>query len=178
MATTGDTAPFPFPLHAQGSAVVRATPESAFAFLDTHENIAAHMNRPSWAMLGGTMTTSLDEFAGKRVGSVINIRGKVLGIPISLAEKIVQRVPPRCKRWETIGTPQLIVIGAYRMGFDLEPASKGCRVTVSIDYELPRAQPGRLLGRLLGPAYARWCVERVIQAVAHAFGGTKADHAS
>ncbi len=174
MTATSETPGRRYPRHGASSATVRAAAESVFAFLDTHENIAAHMNRPNWAMLGGTMTTSLDNAVGKEIGSVINIQGKVLGVPISLAEVVIQRVPPRCKRWETTGTPQLIVIGSYRMGFEIEPAAAGCRVTASIDYEFPRTLLGKLLGRFVGPAYARWCVNRIVEAVARHFAGTEA----
>ncbi len=163
-----------FPRQEVSSVTVRASADAVFAFLDTHDNIAAHMNRPSWAMLGGTMTTSLDNAVGKEIGSVINVQGQVLGVPISLAEIVVEREPPRCKRWETVGTPRLIVIGSYRMGFEIEPAATGCRVTASIDYEFPRTLPGKLVGRLVGPSYARWCVNRIVEAVAKHFVGTEA----
>ena len=87
--------------HEESSATVPAAAESVFAFLDTHENIAAHMNRPNWAMLGGRMTTSLDDLAGKEVGSVIRIEGRVLGITISLAEKLFAA----CRRVVKAGKP-------------------------------------------------------------------------
>ena len=164
MAITGKAPERRFPRHVERSVQVRAAAESIFTLLDSHENISAHMNRPTWAMLGGTMTSSVDELAGKEVGSVIEIEGQVLGISISLAEKIVQRVPPRCKSWETIGTPRLIVMGGYRLGFEIQAAGEGCRVTVSISYELPHSQPEKVLGFLFGPAYARWCVSRIIEA--------------
>jgi hypothetical protein len=163
-----------FPLRVQRSVTLRAAPDMVFAFLDVHENITGHMDRPTWAMLGGYMRTTLDAFAGKQIGSVIEVSGKVLGMSISLVEEVVRRVPPLSKQWQTVGVPQLLVIGGYRMGFDVEPVSEGCRVTVFIDYELPRAQPQALLGRLLGPAYARWCVNRVIDTVTHSFAGTEA----
>ena len=73
-------------------------------------------------------------------------------------------MPPRCKSWETIDIPRLIVIGGYKMGFAIAPAADGCRVTVSIDYELPHTQLRQWLARLLAPAYARWCVNRIIEA--------------
>ena len=164
IALTGKAPERRFPRHVERSVQVRAAAESVFTLLDSHENISAHMNRPTWAMLGGTMTSSVDELAGKEVGSVIEIEGQVLGISISLAEKIVQRVPPRCKSWETIGTPRLIVMGGYRLGFEIQGAGEGCRVTVSISYELPHSQPEKVLGFLFGPAYARWCVSRIIEA--------------
>lgn len=174
---TGDVPARQFPRHEASSATVRAAPESVFAFLDAHENIAEHMNRPNWAMLGGTMTTSLDNKGGKEIGSVMIVEGKVLGIPISLKEVVIQRVPLRCKRWETMGTPRLIVVGSYRMGFEIEPVATGCRITASIDYDFPRTRLGKLLGSLVGPSYARWCVNRIVEAVVRHFARTEAAHA-
>ena len=166
-----------FPRHAESSLVVRVAPEVAFAFLDAHENIAAHMDRPSWAMLGGTMTSTIDKLAGQETGSVIRIAGKVFGISISLVEKIVERLPPRRKRWETIGTPKLIVMGGYRMGFDIERAGGGCQVTVVIDYDIPEGLWGSLLGRLFARAYARWCLQRIVETVALEFSNATVSHA-
>lgn len=156
---------------------MRAPPESVFKFLDVHENITMHMEQPSWATLGATMTTTLDDLRGQAVGSVIKIAGAVAGIPLVASERVVRREPPFCKRWETIGVPQLIVIGGYSMGFEIEPAGADCRVTVSIDYALPRAPFGALLGRLLGATYARWCVSRVIEAVSKAYARGEIAHA-
>ena len=166
-----------FSRHTESSVVVHVAPEAVFAFMDAHENIAAHMERPTWAMLGGTMTSSIDKLAGKETGSVIRIAGTVLGISISLAEEIVERLPPRRKRWETIGKPQLMVMGGYRMGFDIERMADGCRVTVVIDYDIPEGIWGSLLGRLFAPAYARWCVQRIVDTVAHEFSNANLSHA-
>lgn len=63
-----------FPRHDESSVILQAAPEAVFAFLDDHENIAAHMNRPNWAMLGGPMKTTIDAGAGKKVGSVFSIK--------------------------------------------------------------------------------------------------------
>ena len=158
-----------FLVHAAAGTAVRGAASDVFAFLDTHENIAGHMDRPSWAMLGGTMKASLDADAGKREGSVIRIESKVLGIAVSLTEQIVQRVPPRAKQWETFGTPKLIVMGRYRMGFEIVPSSDICSVTVSIDYDFPRDRLGRCLGKLFGPTYARWCLKQIIVAAENQF---------
>lgn len=166
-----------FPHRTQRAVTLGARPDEVFAFLDIHDNIAGHMDRPSWAMLGGTMTAKADSLAGKQVGSLITIRGQVLGMTMSLAEQIVQRVPPRSKYWETIGTPRLLIIGGYRMGFDLEPLGDGTRAVVFIEYSLPSAPPLSWLGRLLGPAYARWCVKRVIETAASAFPAAASPHA-
>ena len=55
------------------------------------------------------------------------------------------------------GLPQPLVIGAYRMGYDIAPGGVGSRLTVFIEYDLP-AWPWRLLGLFAGRIYGRWCV--------------------
>ena len=79
---------------------------------------------------------------------------------------MTERNPPLRKVWETIGTPRLLVIGHYRMGFELAPLSSGCRLRVFIDYSIP---PQSWLGRLLGNYYARWCVRRMVSDAARHF---------
>jgi hypothetical protein len=76
----------------------------------------------------------------------------MLGIALSLDETVTVRQPPQHKSWETCGEPRLLVIGAYRMGLRIEAAGTGSLLTVSIDYDLPRAGAARLLAPLLAPA--------------------------
>jgi hypothetical protein len=82
--------------------------------------------------------------------------GRVFGLPLSLEEAVTERDPPHRKVWETIGRPQLLVIGNYRMGFEIKPQGTGSLLRVFIDYTLPKARPARWLGRLFSQYYARW----------------------
>ena len=68
------------------------------------------------------MTLSLDEQAGRSLGSHIRLQGRVLGVQLSLEEVVTEHTPPTRKVWMTVGTPRLLVIGPYRMGFVLVPA--------------------------------------------------------
>ena len=58
----------------------------------------------------------------------------------------------------------------YRMGFEIVPLERSCRVRVFIDYELPERLTGRWLGRLFARRYARWCTERMLQDAVRHFG--------
>lgn len=107
------------------------------------------------------MEVQMDADAGKRVGSKIRLGGRVLGIPLWVDEIVIVRDPPRQKIWETIGTPRLLVIGHYRMGFTVMPHGAGSLLRVFIDYALPETMPGRLLGYLLGKYYANWCTRQL-----------------
>ena len=92
-----------------------------------------------------------------------------MGIPLSLEEVITERQVPCKKLWETIGTPELVVMAHYRMGFELTPEGDSSRVRVFIDYSLPAAARGSWLGGLLGGVYARWCTKRMANDAADYF---------
>jgi hypothetical protein len=47
-------------------------------------------------------------------------------------------------------------------------------LTVFIDYGLPSRLTGRWLGRVLAPAYARWCCRRMVADAQRAFATTAA----
>ncbi len=113
-------------------------------------------------MAWATMNLTVDAGAGRRTGSHIVLRGRVLGIPLYVDEVVTISEPPRRKAWETVGAPQLLVIGSYRMGYELGPDPAGSRLRVFIDYDLPKRGASRLLGRLFGRSYARWCTRRMV----------------
>lgn len=159
--------------HEEAAGPIAGRLEDAFAFLDDHERLGSHMSKRSWMMGGGKMDTILDEARGRQVGSRITVRGRVFGLLLSLEERVVERVSPLRKAWETEGEPRLLVVGAYRMGFELTAGVvTGGRVW--IDYELPTRGVSRWIGKLLGSWYARWCVQRMLGDAQRAFqSGTR-----
>ena len=151
-----------YPHRYETQAMVDASAPAVFEQLDDHTRLSSHMEKSSWMMFGSRMELHLDDARGQAVGSRIRLGGRVLGIPLAVEEVITERIPPTRKVWETTGTPQLLVIGPYRMGFEITPAGRNARLRVFIEYALPRGST-RILGLLLGPAYARWCVRRMVQ---------------
>ena len=152
------SSPAEFPLHFDCSAVVDAPAEAVFSRLDDQRLLSAHMSQSSWMMAGSRMNLELDASEGRAVGAVIRMGGRVLGIELSLEEVVTERSPPRRKVWQTTGTPRLLVIGHYRMGFELTPQGSSSLLRVFIDYALPEGW----LGRLFGGVYARWCTRRMV----------------
>lgn len=98
----------------------------------------------------------------------MTLHGRVLGLPLHVEGVVIEYAPPLRKFWETVGAPRLLVIGSYGMGFALEPRHHGSPLTIFIDYDPP---PGFLnaIGRLLGPAYARWCSGNMVDGVSQRF---------
>lgn len=147
--------------HYESSILVNVYPEKLFSFVDDHKNLSSHMNKSSWMMGGGQMVTEMDNGGGQKVGSHITLCGKAFGFEISLDEVVTKHNPPFIKEWETVEYPKLLVIGNYRMGFEISPSDNGSKIKVFIDYEPSRGKTF-LLGALLGHLYAKWCVHQML----------------
>ena len=159
--------------HMETLARVAGEPHKVFAHLDDQTRLAEHMSKPSLMMGGGKMTYEFDEQKGQSVGSHIRMGGSAFGLQLSLDEVVTERIPPRRKVWQTVGTPRLVVIGSYEMGFELSATDQGSALRVWIDYELPPRGLGRFVPAL-GDAYARWCVNRMASDAILAFGNIAA----
>lgn len=159
-----------FPRQHRSEVLLAVEPAVLFAHLDDHRRLSAHMERPSLMTAGASMRIDTDEGHGRAVGSVIRLSGRVLGLRLSLEEVVTEREPPQRKVWETVGEPTLLVVGAYRMGFTIDPVAGGSRLVVFIQYDLPARGIGRVLGALLARYYAAWCTRRMAEDARTAFG--------
>jgi hypothetical protein len=156
----------------QAVADLRVSAQSLFDHLDDQARLGAHMGERSMMMMGGRMTYELDAAQSRAVGSLIKMGGSFLGIPLSVEEVVVVREPPHRKAWETRGQPRILIIGSYRMGFEITPSVGGAtHLRVFIDYELPTSVFGRVAGSLFAPMYARWCVQRMATDAVRHFSG-------
>ena len=157
-----------FPYRRECAAAVDASMTAVFDYADDPARFASHMNERSWRTGGSRMEYDIDEAHGRAVGSRIRLSGRVLGLHLFLDEAIVERAPPHRKIWETVSEPRLIVIGRYRMGFEVTAAPQGSRLRVFIDYALPPSGAPRFFARLLAACYADWCIHRMLNdAVRH-----------
>ena len=157
------------PNHAETTVRLPASPSAAFGYLDDHARLSSHMSRSSWMTAGSRMTIESDAAKGQAIGSVIRLRGRMLGTRLSVDEVVSDRKVPDGKTWETIGTSHLLVIGQYRMGFAISAQGQESVLRVFIDYALPETWPARWLGRLLGRFYARWCTVSMAKDAARHF---------
>jgi hypothetical protein len=150
-----------FAYSAASALAIVAPAEAVFEYLDDHRSLFAHMEQPSWAMMGSRMEIHMDARGTRSVGSKFGFTGSLLGIPLAVEEIVTQREPPRLKTWATFGEPTLWIIGRYRMGFSIIPRSGSSLLTVFIDYDLPEGLGTRALGWLLGGFYAGWCTRQM-----------------
>lgn len=165
-----------WPFHVQASALIAAPVEQVFAFVDDHARLASHMSQSSWRMGGGRMRLEMDEARGQKIGSRLRLAGRAFGLELAVEEEIAERLPPWRKSWQTVGTPRLLVIGHYRMGFELSRSGNSSRLQVFIDYALPAVGIAGWLVRPLASLYARWCVRSMLQDTVRAFASAKRSH--
>jgi hypothetical protein len=161
----------PFPYRFERTVALRERAGVVFDHLDDFERLGAHMMRSSWMMAGSRMRYEYDDARGRAVNALVRLRGSVLGLSLAIDERVIERIPPLAKTWQTIGVQRMLAIGAYRMGYTLSPQGSGCQLTVFIDYSLPSRGLARWLGRIAGARYARWCVTSMIGDAVRAFGG-------
>ncbi len=160
----------PPPRHFETQVEVDAPPVEVFDFLDDYRRLSAHMTEPSWQMAGSSMTIGMDEKQGRALGSKITLSGRILGLSLEVEEIVTKYDPPRSMTWATVGSPRLLVIGPYAMGYVLSPRQGGSLLCVFVDYSPPREGALRLLGRLFGKSYARWCTNRMARDATLHFG--------
>ncbi|WP_416799439.1 polyketide cyclase [Ciceribacter azotifigens] len=91
------------------------------------------------------------------------MEGRFAFVDLAVDEVVTGHQRPSRKVWETRGRPRLLVIGAYRMGFDVSPAAGRSYLRVFIDYDDPDTRLSRLAESLFGPAYARWCLRQIAE---------------
>ena len=114
------------------------------------------------------MAISVDAGRFRSVGSRLRLSGRVFGIMLNVEEVIVDHQPPYRKSWETIGEPRLLVIGGYRMTFELASRGTNTAIRVSIEYGRPARGFPHVLGALFAVYYARWCTRcMVVDAIQH-----------
>ena len=167
-----------FTHHYESSTSVATTAPTLFAFLDDHARLSGHMRESSWMMAGGRMTVDVDAQQGRAVGSRIRLQGSVLGLRLFVDEIVTEYEPPQRKSWETTDDVVLLVIGPYRMGFEITPDGARSRLRVFINYTLPDRGIWKLLAPVLGPWYARWCTKRMVSDALQAFPGDRSGFAA
>jgi hypothetical protein len=166
-----------FPYHAESHGRLRAAAERLRSPRRSHAALGAY--EPAVVPHGlGPHRPSSRRAGGARGRKPHPPRGPDPRVWLALEEVVTEHAPPTPSVWATVGTPQVLVVGPYRMGFALVPtgaggsgtgAAGGATLIVFIDYTLPDRGLSRLLGQLFAHWYARWCTERMVTDARAAF---------
>lgn len=147
------------------SATIDAPAERVFAYVDDIRNLARHMSEHgSMPMLGSKLALEIVTPQPTGVGATYRYSGRMMGLTIDFSETVTSYVLGREKAWRTIGQPRLLIIDNYEMRILVEPvADARSRLTIAIDYTLPRSVLWRAIGGLLADSYARWCLDSMLR---------------
>jgi hypothetical protein len=155
--------PSSWPFHLSQFVEIQASPQVVFDFMDDVHKAGWHMEQSSMPMMGSKMQIETLSKNQTGVGATYRWTGKVLGLPIDFSETVVKWENGRKRIWRTIGVPKIIIIGQYEMSFLVEPTKTGSRLSVSIDYELPKPIFWKFAGWLLAGWYSKWCLGNMCQ---------------
>ena len=146
------------------TALINASPEQVFAYVDDIRNLARHMSEsPSMPMMGSKLKLEIVTPEPTGVGATYRYTGKMLGLVLDFSETVTTYVAGREKIWHTIGCPQLLILRGYKMHVLVEPVTPATsKLTIGVDYELPKAGVWWIAGWLLADAYSRWCLSGMV----------------
>lgn len=144
--------------HYQESIFIPASPEDIFDYVDDHSNFYSHVIKFT-KLLGGRMELQFDDGQGKSVSSHIRLFGNVLGKSLSLEEVVTKRERPSVKSWETVGTPNFLVVGKYQYTINIELKDKGSLLFVTFDFSPP--EKSGWLRRSISNVYAKICAREM-----------------
>ena len=147
------------------SVSIAAPAARVFAYVDDIRNLARHMSESrSMPMMGSKLKLEIMTPEPTGVGAVYRYSGRMMGLTIDFSETVTKYVAGREKVWRTIGEPQLLIMAGYEMRVLVKPVSPAfSRLTIGIDYELPRAGVWRGLGWTLAGAYGRWYLTSMVE---------------
>jgi hypothetical protein len=136
-----------------------------FAHIDDIRNLGWHMTgRSSMAMMGSRLRLEILSDKQTGLGATYRYSGTVMGFAIDFSESVTKYEPPREKVWRTVGEPRLLIIESYAMRVAVRALSpSSSRLTISIEYELPRSAFWRIVGSILARPYSRWCLRGMLQ---------------
>lgn len=144
--------------------VISAPADQVFAYVDDMRNLSRHMSEnPSMPMMGSKLKLEFVTPEPTGVGATYRYTGKMLGLVLDFSETVTTYIAGREKIWNTIGNPQLLILRGYEMRVLVEPVTPATsKLTISIDYELPKPGVWRIAGWLLADAYSRWCLSSMV----------------
>lgn len=150
--------------HLSRTALIGAPAAQVFAYVDDIRNLARHMSEsPSMPMMGSKLKLEIVTPEPTGVGATYRYTGKMLGLVLEFSEAVTTYIAGREKIWHTIGNPQLLILRGYQMRVLVEPVTPATsKLTISIDYELPKGGGWRIAGWLLADAYSRWCLSGMV----------------
>lgn len=146
----------------QKEITIRAPVKSVFRYMDDLSKTGMHMSENSMMMMGSKL--KLEHVSGpeKGMGATFRWKGKTMGFPLDFTVRVTKWAENEEKVWETVGNPQLVILGWYLMRLRTVADGEGTRVSLEIRYRRPERLFYKLLSVLFARVYAEWCLSRML----------------
>lgn len=143
--------------------IIQSSPENVFTYMDNIGNTGMHMTKSSAPMMGSKLELKQLSENATGLNSTYQWYGKMMGLTMDFTVVVTQWTQDKEKIWETVGEAKMIILSWYKMKLLLTPVKDTTQVELSIDYEIPKTLFFRILGFLLAPLYANWCLNNMLQ---------------
>ncbi len=142
------------------SITIAAPASRVFAYVDDIRNMARHMSgERSMAMMGSRLTLEIVTPEATGVGATYRYFGRMMGLELDFSETVTRYESGQVKVWRTIGEPRLLIVSGYEMSLNVGTITDTTsRLTITFDYDLPRAGIWRLAAPALARWYGGWCL--------------------
>jgi hypothetical protein len=141
---------------------INASVSQVFQFMDDLAKTGMHMSERSMMMMGSKLKIEHLPSPEKGMGAIFRWSGKMMGLPIDFTETVTIWKENEEKVWETIGSPQMIILGWYQMRLTTEPSEKGTLASMEIQYTPPKGFFYKLLSAVFARWYADWCLGKML----------------
>lgn len=142
------------------TAIINASPDKVFTFMDNIENTGMHMTKSNVPMFGSKLNIEWLTENKTGFGAKYRWTGNVLGMKMDFIVEVTKWEEAKEKIWETTGESKMIILSWYRMFLQLTAQNDGnTKAELGIDYTRPK---GGLLGFALAKRYAVWCVNSML----------------
>jgi hypothetical protein len=151
------------------STLIPAESEKVFSFMDDYSKTGMHMTESSTMMMGSKLQLEQLSPNATGIGATYRWFGKMMGMTIDFTQTVSKWVQGVEKEWKTNGDVKIIIMGWYRMFWNLKPVEGGTLATIGIDYSAPREWYFKVLSFLFGGMYSRWCLNSMLRDTKKAF---------
>jgi hypothetical protein len=139
-----------------------AASEKVFACIDDLGVAGMHMTKSSMPMMGGKMDVEFLTAYKSGLHTRYRWTGKVLWWELDFTVEVTKWIKGKEKTWETIGPAKMIIYSWFQMNLKVEQGLHESIAYLSISYNKPKGIFNRILCVLVGPWYAKWCLDNML----------------
>ena len=145
------------------SAIIHATPEKVFIYMDNIANTGMHMTKSSKPMMGSKLELKQLSLNATGLNTKFRWFGKIMGFTMDFTVVVTKWIKDKERVWETIEPAKMIIMGWYQMRLMISPQGGNTKVTLSIAYTKPKNIFFKFIAFLFAPFYSNWCLNNMLK---------------